>query len=147
VGYRDQGVALTELIAHLIEERARIDEQLFGAERQLRELTASKNKPDRWRRIPFGTIAIGVMLVGIMAVLHSDAHQGVDELESATGLYTVETNKGCPALDDMVAAGALEEGQNITDPWGTPYLIRCEGIDTFITSAGPDAVHGTPDDI
>ncbi|MFU8779671.1 MAG: type II secretion system protein GspG, partial [Kiritimatiellia bacterium] len=37
--------------------------------------------------------------------------------------------------------------QAMTDPWGTPFVLRREGNEFRVTSAGPDQQMGTADDI
>lgn len=64
----------------------------------------------------------------------------------AADQYRAETGR-CPAtVDDLVRRGNLL--QKHTDAWGRDLVLRCTpdpGIE--VTSAGPDRVDGTPDDL
>jgi len=55
------------------------------------------------------------------------------------------------AVPDRRAApsrqGSSSAASKITDPWETPYAIRCNDEDLYIVSFGPDKKEGTADDI
>jgi general secretion pathway protein G len=84
-------------------------------------------------------------------------------LVQAIKLYRVD-NGGCPStsqgLEALVSMPAnlpqpsswmgpyLEAATVPLDPWDHPYQYQLIGADTFrISSAGPDGVHGTVDDV
>jgi hypothetical protein len=41
----------------------------------------------------------------------------------------------------------LDESVSRVDPWTRPYVITCDGSEVMVTSAGPDGVMGTGDDV
>lgn len=52
----------------------------------------------------------------------------------------------CPAsLEQLKADAQLSPASKTTDPWGTPYSLRCDPV--RITSFGPDKKEGTADDV
>lgn len=60
----------------------------------------------------------------------------------------VTTHGRCPTLEELVASGLLSQGLSSRDAWGTPYRITCAtGGNPIVTSAGPDLVFDTPDDL
>ena len=65
----------------------------------------------------------------------------------------VESHDSCPTPDDIVAQHMIDTSVHAQDAWDHPYRITCGGDDPdadaqpVVTSAGPDGVFGTPDDI
>lgn len=53
----------------------------------------------------------------------------------------------CPTVEQLRAEKELSATSNITDPWGTPYAVRCTDDDFYIVSFGPDKKESTQDDI
>jgi hypothetical protein len=53
----------------------------------------------------------------------------------------------CPAIDDLVREGVIDRASSVTDPWGHPWRIVCQADDVIVSSAGPDGIEGTRDDI
>ena len=54
----------------------------------------------------------------------------------------------CPDASDIVRAGLLSPGLHDRDMWGTPYRITCPSNEApVVTSAGPDLLFGTSDDV
>ncbi len=102
-------------------------------------------------------LTIATLLV--LAVLHAagsrwntrllgQAQVELTALSLATDEYRRSHPETCPGSPvDLVHAGLLEEIG--ADPWGRPYQIECEGplAAAHVTSAGPDRVHGTADDL
>lgn len=54
---------------------------------------------------------------------------------------------GCPTVERLVAERQLDPGASHLDSWGHPFELRCADSELYVTSAGPDGVRGTPDDI
>ncbi len=66
---------------------------------------------------------------------------------SAAAEISFVTKGTCPAsLEQLKADGQLSPASKTTDPWGTPYSLRCDR-DVKITSFGPDKTEGTADDV
>jgi general secretion pathway protein G len=53
----------------------------------------------------------------------------------------------CPELEQLVSDGVLDKDSPHMDPWKNPWKITCADQDVTISSAGPDRMSGTGDDI
>lgn len=53
----------------------------------------------------------------------------------------------CPTVDEVVAARLVSVDLHTDDAWGKPFRITCPPDGPRVTSAGPDGVFDTPDDI
>jgi hypothetical protein len=53
----------------------------------------------------------------------------------------------CPTPESLRVRGRLPHDFPTSDPWGTPYALECHGYEQKVTSAGPDRIMGTADDI
>ena len=53
----------------------------------------------------------------------------------------------CPAFDELVQSGTLDDDSRPRDPWGGPWRIQCSEGNVSVTSAGPDREPDTDDDI
>lgn len=53
----------------------------------------------------------------------------------------------CPELEQLVTDGVLDKDSPRTDPWKNPWKIQCSEQDVTVSSAGPDRMTGTGDDI
>jgi hypothetical protein len=57
----------------------------------------------------------------------------------------------CPSSEDELVGGVYMHAYSTIDPWGTPLLYHCDLRDgdhsSWATSAGPDRVFWTADDI
>ncbi|MCG5054805.1 MAG: type II secretion system protein GspG [Myxococcales bacterium] len=79
------------------------------------------------------------------------AKLNVKEVSGAVQQYMIDNNSECPpTIDDLVSQKYLKKN-NIKDPWGKPFTIKCpgdqdpDGID--VMSSGPDKQEGSEDDI
>ncbi len=61
--------------------------------------------------------------------------------------YLALKNGECPTVATLIAEKELDSAGDTKDPWGSQYVIRCEGDDVSVSSAGPDKKEGTQDDI
>lgn len=68
----------------------------------------------------------------------AQAGQGLRKIESAIKVYQVLMGKLPGALDDLVAAGALEQHE-LMDPWKNKYRIIYDDGKYALFSPGPDA--------
>ncbi len=76
-----------------------------------------------------------------------DSETRAQALRSATTMYLAENPHGCPSVADLVAGGYLDTDKSTTDVWENPFHIECKGTRITVTSAGPDQLFGTDDDI
>jgi len=53
----------------------------------------------------------------------------------------------CPTIQRLKEEREVAATTDINDPWGHPYIIKCDEQDTVIVSWGPDGKEGTADDI
>jgi Type II secretion system (T2SS), protein G len=53
----------------------------------------------------------------------------------------------CPATKDALIAGGYLSASFLVDPWGRSITYSCTDDDTVATSAGPDGLFGTDDDV
>ena len=74
------------------------------------------------------------------------AERRVSAIAQAVILYQVEHNAVPKTKDDLIDSGYVARS-HLTDPWGTPILVTRSDEDVRVTSAGPDRVPGTADDI
>jgi len=95
--------------------------------------------------------AFGLMIVGTS---HCHGYGGgkvtptihrVRAIESALDRYWLDHDR-CPLTTDLIADGYLSE-RDLVDPWGRSIAYVCSEDDSSATSAGPDGVFGTEDDI
>lgn len=55
---------------------------------------------------------------------------------------------GCPTIEELRAASAIDAASKTVDAWEEPFAIRCEDTgEIHVTSSGPDRKFGTDDDI
>jgi general secretion pathway protein G len=89
-----------------------------------------------------------------LAVLHYLDKARVDtakleakQVLTAVNLWRTDHPGECPAVPELVAAGALQRNERPGDPWGGLYRVDCsEGMVT-VASSGKDQQWGTDDDI
>jgi len=53
----------------------------------------------------------------------------------------------CPTFARLRADKVVDREASPTDPWGSPYVVRCGDDDVTALSPGPDRKLGTADDI
>lgn len=82
----------------------------------------------------------------IIGVLMAGAALKTEQLVEAARLSTVKYNLAVmsAAGDQDLPIGNMDE---MKDPWGTPYKVENDKTHFRVSSAGPDRVFGTPDDI
>ena len=97
-----------------------------------------------------GLIAGGVAVVAIPK--YADAQKKQSKIDAQTihpvaEKYRVDHPGQCPTVEQLRAEKEIGATSKITDPWDTPYQIRCADEDIYVLSYGPDKKEGTPDDI
>ncbi|APR85554.1 Hypothetical protein A7982_10903 [Minicystis rosea] len=76
-----------------------------------------------------------------------DAHIGCGIVRQAAEEHLkARPGSPCPTVEALVGAGMLSK-QSAVDPWKTPFIVRCEGAEVEVRSAGPDRMAGTGDDL
>ena len=98
-----------------------------------------------------GLIAGGVAVVAIPKYAESQKNQAkIDArtLHPVAEKYRLDhPGQQCPTVEQLRADKELSAASKITDPWDTPYAIRCTDEDLYVLSFGPDKKEGTADDI
>jgi hypothetical protein len=62
-------------------------------------------------------------------------------------LIQYRRTRECPTVERLAAEGRIDEESSIEDPWGNAYRIECSPGRVVVSSAGPDEVWFTEDDI
>ena len=70
----------------------------------------------------------------------------VRSIEFALERYWLDHDR-CPATKDDLLANGYLSAKELVDPWGRSIAYWCSEDDSSVTSAGPDGVFGTFDDI
>jgi len=97
-----------------------------------------------------GLIAGGVAVVAIPKYAESQKNQAkIDArtIHPVAEKYKVDHPGQCPTVEQLRAEKELSAASKITDPWDSPYAIRCQDEEISIVSFGPDKKEGTQDDI
>jgi general secretion pathway protein G len=97
-----------------------------------------------------GLIAGGVAVVAIPKYAESQKNQAkIDArtIHPVAEKYLVDHPGQCPTVEQLRAEKELSAASKITDPWDTPYAIRCGDDEIYVISFGPDKKEGTADDI
>jgi general secretion pathway protein G len=97
-----------------------------------------------------GLIAGGVAVVAIPKYAESQKNQAkIDArtIHPVAEKYKVDHPGQCPTVEQLRAEKELSAASKITDPWDTPYAIRCADEEIYVMSFGPDKKEGTNDDI
>lgn len=97
-----------------------------------------------------GLIAGGVAVVAIPKYAESQKNQAkIDArtIHPVAEKYLVDHPGQCPTVEQLRAEKELSAASKITDPWDTPYAIRCGDDELYVISFGPDKKEGTNDDI
>jgi len=100
-----------------------------------------------------GLIAGGVAVVAIPKYAEAQKKQAKNDvlaIHPVAEKYRVDHSASagsCVTAEQLKAEKELSPGSKITDPWDTPYAIRCAEDETFVISFGPDKKEGTADDI
>jgi hypothetical protein len=64
----------------------------------------------------------------------------------ALNMYQI-VNDSCPTTRDDLIAGGYLSASSLVDPWGRSIAYWCTDEDNGATSAGPDGLFGTSDDV
>jgi general secretion pathway protein G len=97
-----------------------------------------------------GLIAGGVAVVAVPEYAKSQKKQAkidAQTIHPVAEKYKVDHAGTCPTVEQLRAEKELSAASKITDPWDTPYAIRCNEDDISVISFGPDKKENTADDI
>jgi general secretion pathway protein G len=97
-----------------------------------------------------GLIAGGVAVVAIPKYAEAQKKQAKNDVIAIHPIaekYRVDHPGNCVTVEQLRAEKELNASSKITDPWETPYQIRCAEDETYVLSFGPDKKEGTADDI
>ena len=97
-----------------------------------------------------GLIAGGVAVVAIPKYAKAQKDQSKNDIMAIHPIaekYRVDHTGTCPTVEQLRAEKELSATSKITDPWDTPYQIRCADDETYVLSFGPDKKENTADDI
>jgi hypothetical protein len=99
-----------------------------------------------WTCAAFGLFVgdMGNCTLSVPAV--REARVRVAEVRQALTTYQIERNR-CPTTSDDLLAGGYIDARRFLDPWRTRIAFSCSAEDTNVSSAGPDRVFNTADDI
>jgi hypothetical protein len=73
----------------------------------------------------------------------SDANQIVVAAQS----FRAQHSEGCPTLSQLEEERILSRDAREDDAWGNRFHVRCDDEQIVVSSAGPDGVPNTADDI
>jgi general secretion pathway protein G len=98
-----------------------------------------------------GLIAGGVAVVAIPKFTESQKNQAKIDARTIHPIaekYRADHPGQCPTVEQLRAEKEISATSKITDPWDSPYQIRCaDNEEIYILSFGPDKKEGTADDI
>lgn len=78
----------------------------------------------------------------------ANAQRGARVVRMAAQAWQASSSStGCPTFDQLKLGRYLGPEQSEKDAWGNDFGITCVGDDVTVSSAGPDRVWKTPDDI
>jgi hypothetical protein len=78
---------------------------------------------------------------------HALAEQRASALVTAAQMRQMEQGPGtCPTIRDLSSDPFLG-AEGTVDPWGTEFVLECEGETLRAISFGPDRARGTDDDV
>ncbi|MBN2193988.1 MAG: hypothetical protein JW751_14330 [Polyangiaceae bacterium] len=98
-------------------------------------------------------LVLGVGFVGSavlalpMAIIRQRAVDQSRRIQAAAVQWRTGHPGRCPSFEDLIHTGKLHSRFSVQDPWNRPYAITCTGPEVTVTSAGPDGVMGTGDDV
>ena len=77
----------------------------------------------------------------------SSSHSDAAQIAAIAGTFHAEHSEGCPTLSQLEEEGFLSRDTRADDAWGNRFHIRCEDDQIVVTSAGPDGVANSADDV
>lgn len=165
VPYRDSSLAIRERIAELERERKELDRQVAALRGRLADLAVARSceRLDRIWKVGERIVAVVAIAALVLLLLasaaciwsaffggchaeHSSAETSVKEIRRIAMIQYRRTRE-CPTPERLAAEGRIDEDSSIEDPWGNAYRIDCSPGRVVVSSAGPDEVSFTEDDI
>lgn len=71
----------------------------------------------------------------------------ISAIRTAALLYRVQFPTDCPNMKRLIEVGFIEQRVGTTDPWDREYIVKCDEDAVTVTSAGPDGLPDTDDDV
>ena len=93
-----------------------------------------------------GGVALGLYEYSIRAKVKL-AHSDAGLVRGVVKAHRLDSPVDCPSFETLREDGLLDEGSPRHDPWGNPWIIRCDGARVIVGTNGPDRQPGTEDDI
>ena len=89
---------------------------------------------------PIAATCLAVVLFSPLAVC-------AQSVRGVVKAHRLDSPVDCPSFETLREDGLLDEGSPRHDPWGNPWIIRCDGARVIVGTNGPDRQPGTEDDI
>ena len=99
-----------------------------------------------WTCAAFGLLVGDVGKCTLSVPAFREARVRVGEVRQALTTYQIERNR-CPHDRYDLVQGGYIDARRLVDPWRTRIALACSPEDTTASSAGPDRIFGTADDI
>lgn len=151
--YRDPIAALEIKLHALREARRELDLSIAETRRELRRHYGARRRS--WSGVVIALVLLtGSGLAAVAPIFppcncaprEDTTYTATQTIKGAAELYVARSDE-CPIVDDLVDRGLLNGDQQLTDDWDHPFRIKCGPNRVYVSSAGPDGVHGTCDDI
>jgi hypothetical protein len=121
-------------------------------------LRQAKSAGPRWPMVAaVALLALIVVFVILDAVVTSRTKAQYKVRTTAASVKTLQTiastgrrgrpDTACPTPEGLLEAHQIDAASKLTDAWDMPFIIVCDADATTASSAGPDRIAGTTDDI
>jgi hypothetical protein len=77
----------------------------------------------------------------------SSSRSDAGQIAAAAASFHAEHGEGCPTLTELEEERYLSQDTRADDAWGNRFHVRCDSEQVVVTSAGPDGVPNTADDL
>ncbi|HTA91963.1 MAG TPA: hypothetical protein VK745_20430 [Polyangiaceae bacterium] len=77
----------------------------------------------------------------------SSSRTDAGQIQAAAESFRAQHSDGCPTLTELAEERFLSEDARQDDAWGNRFHVRCDDDQIVVSSAGPDGVLNTADDI
>jgi hypothetical protein len=158
--YRDDLASVVARADRLAEENAQLRLRLAQGSAGSRRRIATKLA--KLLRVSLPALLLVAMAMTLQSMfLHTYVHGSVAAqsdsgnhtklsllmVRQAAEVWRVEHLDQCPMPETLKRAHLLSATSLLDDPWGTPYAISCSVDETLASSAGPDRLWGSSDDV
>ncbi|HEX3777971.1 MAG TPA: hypothetical protein VHV51_26065 [Polyangiaceae bacterium] len=77
----------------------------------------------------------------------SSSRSDAGQIVQAAASFRDEHTNGCPTISQLQEDGFLSRDTRSDDAWGNRFRVHCEDDQVSVSSAGPDGVANTADDV